>query len=138
MAHIRPQYLFGSAKNKHATAGTQVFERSLFLGILCSSDLDLLSSSNPIQHFSYQDFETFVTVRMASLFHRTASKWASFQHLRHLPHGKKTPALSAFFSSSSRLSAIKNVMVIGSGLMGAGIAQVRSKFIPLTSKIVWR
>ncbi|XP_068737699.1 hydroxyacyl-coenzyme A dehydrogenase, mitochondrial-like [Montipora capricornis] len=61
---------------------------------------------------------------MASLFHRTASKWASFQHLRYFPHGKKTPALSAFFSSSSRLSAIKNVMVIGSGLMGAGIAQV--------------
>ena len=33
-------------------------------------------------------------------------------------------AISAFFSTSSCRSAIKNVMVVGSGLMGAGIVQV--------------
>ena len=35
------------------------------------------------------------------------------------------PAMASCFSSSSeRFSAVKNVTVIGSGLMGAGIAQV--------------
>lgn len=35
------------------------------------------------------------------------------------------PQIAAYFSSSSeRFSAVKNVTVIGSGLMGSGIAQV--------------
>jgi hypothetical protein len=35
------------------------------------------------------------------------------------------PAVASCFSTSSeRVSAVKNVTVIGSGLMGAGIAQV--------------
>ncbi|XP_029198806.2 hydroxyacyl-coenzyme A dehydrogenase, mitochondrial-like [Acropora muricata] len=61
---------------------------------------------------------------MASIFHNTASKLASFQYLTRSTFGKNIPALSAFFSTSSSRGAIKNVMVVGSGLMGAGIAQV--------------
>ena len=61
---------------------------------------------------------------MASLFQYTASKLASTQLLRHPSLGKNVAAISAFFSTSSSRTAIKNVMVIGSGLMGAGIAQV--------------
>ncbi|KAM7428087.1 hypothetical protein ABFA07_020879 [Porites harrisoni] len=61
---------------------------------------------------------------MASLIHCTASKLSSAQPLRHALLRKNLAAISAFFSTSSSQSAIKNVMVIGSGLMGAGIAQV--------------
>jgi len=39
--------------------------------------------------------------------------------------GKNLAVISAFFSASSSHNAIKNVTVIGSGLMGAGIAQVK-------------
>ena len=41
------------------------------------------------------------------------------------PLGKSIPAASAFFSTSSSRSALKNVTIIGCGLMGSGIAQVR-------------
>ena len=61
---------------------------------------------------------------MASLFHYTTSKLASSQLLRPSSLGKNVAVISAFFSTSSTRSAIKNVMVLGSGLMGAGIAQV--------------
>lgn len=62
---------------------------------------------------------------MASLFRCTASKLPSAQFLRHSSLGKNLAVISAFFSSSSSHNAIKNVTVIGSGLMGAGIAQVK-------------
>lgn len=61
---------------------------------------------------------------MASLFRCTASKLLSAQILRHSSLGKNWAAISAFFSTSSSHNAVKNVTVIGSGLMGAGIAQV--------------
>ena len=61
---------------------------------------------------------------MASLFRCTASKLPAAQFLRHSSLGKNLAVISAFFSSSSSNNAIKNVTVIGSGLMGAGIAQV--------------
>lgn len=61
---------------------------------------------------------------MASLFRCTASKLPSAQILRHPSLGKNLAAISAFFSTTSSHNAIKNVTVIGSGLMGAGIAQV--------------
>lgn len=64
---------------------------------------------------------------MASLFRCTASKLPSAQFLRHSSLGKNLAVTSAFFSSSSSHNAIKNVTVIGSGLMGAGIAQVKLK-----------
>lgn len=61
---------------------------------------------------------------MASLFRCTASKLPSAQFLRHSSLVKNLAVVSSFFSSSSSHNAIKNVTVIGSGLMGAGIAQV--------------
>lgn len=61
---------------------------------------------------------------MASVLRCTTSKLLSSQLLRHPSLGKNVAAISALFSTSSSCSAIKNVMVIGSGLMGAGIAQV--------------
>lgn len=62
---------------------------------------------------------------MASLFRCTASKVPSARFLRSLSLGKNLAAISAFLSSSSSHNAIKTVTVIGSGLMGAGIAQVK-------------
>ena len=61
---------------------------------------------------------------MASLSRCIASKLPSSQFLRYSSLGKNMAVISAFFSSSSSHNAIKNVTVIGSGLMGAGIAQV--------------
>ena len=83
--------------------------------------------SSPSLIFPLPFIELCVTGNMASLIHCTASKLSSAQPLRHPLLRKNLAAISAFFSTSSSQSAIKNVMVIGSGLMGAGIAQVRMK-----------
>lgn len=61
---------------------------------------------------------------MASLFHWTASRLPSAQILRHPSLRKNLPMISAFLSTTSSQNAIKTVTVIGSGLMGSGIAQV--------------
>ena len=83
--------------------------------------------SSPSLLFPLPFIELCVTWNMASLFQCVASKLPSAQPLRHPLLRKNLAAISAFFSTSSSQSAIKNVMVIGSGLMGAGIAQVRMK-----------
>lgn len=61
---------------------------------------------------------------MASLFQWTASRLPSAQILRHPSLRKNLPMISAFLSTTSSQNAIKTVTVIGSGLMGSGIAQV--------------
>lgn len=61
---------------------------------------------------------------MTSLFQSTASRLPSAQILRHPSLRKNLPMISAFFSTTSSQNAIKTVTIIGSGLMGSGIAQV--------------
>lgn len=61
---------------------------------------------------------------MASLFQCTATKLPCAQILRHPSLRKNLPVISTFFSTTSSHNAIKTVTVIGSGLMGSGIAQV--------------
>ena len=93
--------------------------------------------SNPSLLFPLPFIELCVTGNMAFLFHCAASKLSSAQPLRHPLLRKNLAAISAFFSTSSSQSAIKNVMVIGSGLMGAGIAQVRMKIFLAFNNLIF-
>ena len=100
---------------------------SRYLTPMTPMDVDLLvpspGCSFPGHTGTFRDFWHLFS-NMASLFRCTASKVAPAQFLRNPSWGKNLAVISAFFSSSSSHNAIKNVTVIGSGLMGAGIAQV--------------
>ena len=73
---------------------------------------------------------------MASLLvSRLATRSVAGQLLKHPATCKNVEVISACFSISASRNAVKNVMVIGSGLMGAGIAQVNFVDVYITKLI---